>query len=99
MKNRKILLAVLLCITMMAGLLAGCGKKEKTADNEITKEEAPEAEEPEEDSTEEPEEEPREEEPEEKPEAELPTEEPEEEPPPTTMLLYHLFFSTPFWAI
>ena len=80
MKNRKILLAVLLCITMMAGLLAGCGKKEKTADKEITKEEAPEEEEPEEDSTEEPEEEPREEEPEEKPEAELPTEEPEEEP-------------------
>lgn len=76
MKKRKILLAVLLCITMMAGLVAGCGKKEKTADKEITKEEEPEAEKPEGDSTDEPEEEPRVEEPEE----ELPTEEPEEEP-------------------
>ncbi|MBR3683333.1 MAG: cellulase family glycosylhydrolase [Lachnospiraceae bacterium] len=82
MKKRKILLTVLLCITMMAGLVAGCGKKEKTADKEITKEEEPEAEKPEEEPREEePEEQLPMEEPEEQPEAELPTEEPEAELP------------------
>ena len=81
MKKRKILLTVLLCITMMAGLVAGCGKKEKTADKEITKEEEPEAEKPEEEPREEePEEQLPMEEPEEQPEAELPAGEPEEEP-------------------